>query len=350
VTATGNAPHSSGAAEAGMGGARSDYRQDLRTRIIEFGIRVIWGKQAFPATMAADIPLLRAGLRMAWLRTLGAVGVEKFVTRSGLGYDFVCHVGDLAEYPYYHRSAFQHELAICAGWLRAEQNPVVYDVGANVGVFATQLAQMLAGQSVEIHAFEPVPATFAKLVQSVQQLRLHDRVHPIAAAVLDDPHPVQLTYSARNSLYARITAQGTPRPGEVLARAAGVTLDGFHASGGARPALLKIDVEGCEPAVLGGARQLLARADRPAVLFEYYPETLSESGVAADAFHELLAGYALHYVDGFEGQRMPFGSPVARVEDSLGACNLFAVPEVDGSSARWASALADARRRLGGRA
>jgi FkbM family methyltransferase len=343
------APQSIGAAEAGIGG-RPDHWQHLRTRIIELGIRVIWGKQAFPATMAADIPLLRAGLRMAWLRTLGAVGVTKFVTRSGLGYDFVCHVGDLAEYPYYHRCAFQHELAICAGWLRAEQAPVVYDVGANVGVFATQLAQMLAGQSVEIHAFEPVPATFAKLVQSVQQLRLHDRVHPIAAAVLDDPHPVQLSYSARNSLYARIAAQGTPRPGEVLARAPGVTLDGFHASGGARPALLKIDVEGCEPAVLRGARQLLARPDRPAVLFEYYPDMLSECGAAADAFHELLAGYALHYVDGFEGQRMPFGSPVARVDESLGACNLFAVPLVDGSSARWASALADARRRLERRA
>jgi FkbM family methyltransferase len=343
------APQSIGAAEAGIGG-RPDHWQNLRTRIIEFGIRVIWGKQAFPATMAADIPLLRAGLRMAWLRTLGAVGVTKFVTRSGLGYDFVCHVGDLAEYPYYHRCAFQHELAICAGWLRAEQAPVVYDVGANVGVFATQLAQILADQSVEIHAFEPVPATFAKLVQSVQQLRLHDRVHPIAAAVLDDPHPVQLSYSARNSLYARIAAQGTPRPGEVLARAPGVTLDGFHASGGARPALLKIDVEGCEPAVLRGARQLLARPDRPAVLFEYYPDMLSECGAAADAFHELLAGYALHYVDGFEGQRMPFGSPVARIDEALGACNLFAVPLVEGWSARWASALADARHRLESRA
>lgn len=344
ATGSARAPASVGAAEADIGG-RTDQRQDLRTRIIEFGIRVIWGKQAFPASMAADIPLMRAGLRMAWLRTLGAVGVKKFVTTSGLGYDFVCHVGDLAEYPYYHRCAFEPELAICAGWLRAEQSPVVYDVGANVGVFATQLAQILAGQPV-IYAFEPVPATFAKLVQSVQQLRLHDQVHPVAAAVLDDPRPVQLTYSARNSLYARVAAQDTPRPGEVLARAPGVTLDGFHALKGALPALLKIDVEGCEAAVLRGARQLLARPDRPAVLFEYYPEALSECGVAADALHELLAGYALHYVDGFEGQKMPLGTPVARIDESLGACNLFATPAVEGSCARWAAALADARRRL----
>jgi len=349
--AAGNAraPESIGAAEPGIGG-RPDHWQDLRTRVIEFGIRVIWGKQAFPASMAADIPLLRAGLRMAWLRTLGAVGVTRFVTRSGLGYDFVCHVGDLAEYPYYHRCAFQHELAICAGWLQVEQNPVVYDVGANVGVFATQLAQMLADHPVEIHAFEPVPATFAKLVQSVELLGLHDRIHPIAAAVVDDHRAVDLSYSAANSLYAQVAMRGEPRPGEELVRAPGLALDAFHAREGALPTLLKIDVEGCETAVLRGAKHLLARPDRPAVLFEYYPEIFSECGVSADSFNQLLSGYALHYVDGFEGQRLPLGRRVACVEESPGACNLFAVPLVDGWAARWQSALEDARRRLGGRA
>src|SRR5262245_16437614 len=351
VTANGSAPSPQdiGAAESDIGG-RPGHRQDLRTRIIEFGIRVIWGRQAFPANMAADIPLLQAGLRMAWLRALGAVGVKQFVTRSPLGYDFVCHVGHLAEYPYYHRCAFQYELAICAGWLRSERKPVVYDVGANVGVFATQLAQIAAEQSPDIYAFEPVPATFAKLMQSVERLGLHDRVHPIAAAVVDDPRPVELSYSPANSLYAQVVARGEPRPGEELVRAPGLALDAFHARAGTLPSLLKIDVEGGETAVLRGAKHLLARPDRPAVLFEYYPEILMECGVTADGLNELLSGYALHYVDGFEGQRMPFGRRVARVDQSLGACNLFAVPVIDGWSARWESALEDARRRLGGRA
>ena len=54
--------------------------------------------------------------------------------------------------------------AICAAWLRTEEKPIVFDVGANVGFVATQLAQMLNGRSPTIYAFEPVPATFAKLV------------------------------------------------------------------------------------------------------------------------------------------------------------------------------------------
>lgn len=33
-----------------------------------------------------------------WLRLLGVIGVERFVASSGFGYDFVCHVGDIAEF------------------------------------------------------------------------------------------------------------------------------------------------------------------------------------------------------------------------------------------------------------
>jgi FkbM family methyltransferase len=340
-----------GAQDAGAGtGRQSDRWQELRTRVVELGIQVIWGKSAFPAAMAADVSLLSGAWRMAWLRALGAVGVRRYGARSGLGYDFLCHIGDLSEYPYYHRSAFQHELAICTGWLREQDKPVVFDVGANVGFFATQLVQMLARQSPEVYAFEPVPTTFAKLVESVHHLGLDDRVHPVAAAVLDDPRPVHLSFSDRNSLYAQVAACGRPRAGDALAHAPGMTLDDFHAFAGVLPALIKIDVEGCEVAVLRGAQGLLARADRPAIIFEYNPDTLNECGVAVDAFHELLAGYALYYIDDFEGRKKPFGCRIARVEDAKYACNLFAVPLVDGAAARWAAALDYAHRELGDRA
>src|SRR5258705_7432346 len=107
-------------------------------------------------------------------------------------------------------------------------------MGANVGFVSTQLAQMLAARSPTIYAFEPVPTTFAKLVQTVHRLGLNDRVHPIPAAVLDDPRQVCLSYSLRNSLYAQITPHGlNPRVGDHLAYAPGVTLDGFCSLEGA---------------------------------------------------------------------------------------------------------------------
>ena len=327
---------------------RAAERQDLRTRIIRRGVHAVCGPSTtVPATAAANIPLFSASLRFVWLKVLGAAGIKNFVARSGLGYDFVCHIGDLSEHPFYHRRANESELALCAAWLHDESEPIVFDIGANVGFVSTQLAQMLAARSPTIYAFEPVPTTFAKLVQSVQTLGLHDRVQPIAAAVLDEPRQVCLSYSLKNSLYAQITPGGlNPRVGDHVAYAQGVTLDAFCSLKGVRPALLKIDVEGSEVAVLRGASQLLSRSDRPAILIEYNPLTLSECGVNGRSLSELLAGYSLFYVDDLEGQVMPLGSPVSRIDEITWICNLFAVPE--DSADRWASALKRAEHRLGG--
>lgn len=326
---------------------RSDWRQALRARVIELGIRAIWGKSAFPVTMAAGIPLVSTGLRFAWLKTLGAFGLTRFVTTSGLGHKFVCHIGDLAEFPFYHRRAFQHELAICAAWLDGEAKPIVFDVGANVGFFCTHLAQMVVGQTVQIYAFEPVGHTFVKLVQSIDALNLADRVHPIAAAVLDEQRPLRLQYSRNNSLCAQVATQASSaRTGTSFVHAVGTTLDAFHVSSGAFPALIKIDVEGYEVAVLRGAQGMLSRPDRPALSFEYYPELFQQYGVDPDSFQKLLSEYALYHIDDFEGETKPFGCPIGRLGEIHGACNLFAVPLEERASARWMPALAAARQRI----
>ena len=322
-------------------------RDDWRMRLVRFGIHVIWGSSStIPASAAADVPLVRAGLRLASLRALGALGVKSWKAKSGLGYDFLCHIGDLAEYPYYHRDACRHELTLSASWLADHDKPVVYDVGANVGFFATHLAQMLAGRSPQIHAFEPVPTTFAKLVQSVERLHLQERVNPIAAAVLDQPRPVRMSYSARNSLFAQVTPHGlNQRVGDSLVEVEGMTLDRFAAATGTRPALIKIDVEGSELAVLRGAQALLSGAEPPAVLFEHNPITLAECGVDARALHRLLAGYTLYYVDDYEGRQIPFGTPITDIGQLQWVCDVFAVPP--GASALWKSAFARAQERLG---
>src|SRR5262245_40279891 len=128
-------------------------RWKWRGRIVRFGIRAIWGASStIPASAAGDVPLLRAGIRLAWLRLLDAGGVRTITSISGLGHPFVCHIGDLAEHPFYDRRACRHELQLAAAWLDGIVAPVVYDVGANVGFVATQLAQMLP--SATVHAFE----------------------------------------------------------------------------------------------------------------------------------------------------------------------------------------------------
>src|SRR6202171_5985975 len=147
---------------------RAAGRQDLRTRIVWRGVRAVCGPSTtIPTSAAANIPLLSASLRFAWLKVIGAAGIRNFVTRSGLGFDFVCHVCDLSEHTLHNRRAYENERALCAAWLHDENEPVVFDIGANVGFVSTQLAQMLAARSPTIYAFEPVPTTFAKLVKSL---------------------------------------------------------------------------------------------------------------------------------------------------------------------------------------
>jgi FkbM family methyltransferase len=276
-------------------------------------------------------------LRKAYLKALGAIGVERLKVKNALGHNYICHIGDfLSELPFYNPTASQSELVLCASWLRNENKPVVYDVGANVGYLATQLAQMLAANSPQIYAFEPVPTTFVKLVQSIRRLGLQERVFPIAAAVLDDLKLVQLSYSNRDSLFAQISTDGlNARVGDSLAYAPGITLDSFYSATGNCPALLKIDVECSEVKVLRGARRLLSGPHRPAILFEFNPLTLSECGATPLSFRDLLSDYTLYYVDDFEGQKMPLGSPVPDVENIKWVCNLFAVPNAEGHLGRW---------------
>src|SRR5215472_6809161 len=216
---------------------RPNWRRRLRTHVVSRGVHVMCGSADYvSADYASDIPLVSSAARLVWLKTLGALGVKSFITTSGLGYDFVCHTGDLANFPFYDRGAYRPELQLCFGWLQGEDNPVVYEIGANDGFVSTHLAQMLAGHAPKIYAFEPTPTTFAKLVRSVERLGLNHCVYPVAAAVIDNPRPVRISYSERNSLLAQIRPPGLrPRGGEKIADAEGITLDGIASSTGTFP-------------------------------------------------------------------------------------------------------------------
>lgn len=320
---------------------RPNWRRRLRTHIINRGVRVMCGSSVHvTADYASDLPLLSGTARLVWLKALGALGVKNFIATSGLGYDFVCHTGDLANFPFYDRRAYRAELELCFGWLQAEDTPVVYDVGANDGFISTHLAQMLADQRPNIYAFEPTPTTLAKLVQSVERLGLTDSVHPVAAAVIDNPTPVRISYSERNSLLAQIRPLGlNPRVGEKIVDAEGVTLDGFSASIGTLPKLIKIDAEGSEVAAFRGAQSLLSRPDRPAILLECNPGMLAECGESVATLINILRGYALYYVNDYCGQKVPLGDPIENPEEINWVCNLFAVPLTESAARRWASAL-----------
>jgi FkbM family methyltransferase len=327
-------------------GAPPNWRQRLRTHIVSRGVRVMCGRADYVSPdYAADMSLVVSGARLLWLKALGALGVKRFIARSGLGYDFVCHTGDLANFPFYDRTAYRTELSLCSAWLREQHCPIVYDVGANDGFVSTHLAQMLAGRAPQIYAFEPAPPTFAKLKRSVARLGLDNSVYPVAAAVTDEPGAVQIRYSKRNSLLAQIELPGSSRRfGEHSAAVQGITLDEICASTGTMPHFIKIDAEGSEPAVLRGARHLLSQPERPPILLECNAATLAQRGESVAALIALLSGYALYYVNDYGGQKIPFGAAIDNAGRIDWVCNLFAVPQTEAAARRWVSVLKQCRK------
>lgn len=137
---------------------------------------------------------------------------------------------------------------------------VFYDIGANVGCIALEIA---AAASVEVHAFEPQPRLAHAVAVSAKLAQLA-RVHVYAAAVGDHEGTIPLCLPG-HSVHASIR---TATRGERTILVPVLTIDGLVARGQLPPpSVIKVDVEGAEFQVLRGAQQTL-QIHRPILLFE----------------------------------------------------------------------------------
>lgn len=170
---------------------------------------------------------------------------------------------------------------------------VFLDVGANIGLYSLVAAQRV-GPLGRVCAFEPVPATAARLRQ---QLALNDLANITVEelAVGNAPGPVALYLppagnSGMASLYAYTNELRPP------ISVAATTLDAYT-SGWPAVRLIKMDIEGAEWLALQGMTHLLA-TQRPALLLELEPTILAGTGQSAAAIGQWLAtfGYVPRYV------------------------------------------------------
>ncbi len=141
---------------------------------------------------------------------------------------------------------------------------VVYDVGAHVGIHALYLAKLLQGRGV-VYAFEPWPDNFAMLCRHVtHNPRLAPHLVPVAACVGAHAGAASIVAGGSDGQH-RVTPNN--EPGAVTA--AMTTLDQFAEEHPPAPALVLVDVEGEERAVLAGAEGLL-RSHHPQLVLEHH--------------------------------------------------------------------------------
>jgi FkbM family methyltransferase len=176
------------------------------------------------------------------------------------------------------------------------QGGVAVDAGANVGVFCVELAAL----GYEVHAFEPIPETYARLRENVAlNPRVAGRVHTKDRALGDREDQVVRMTAPGNSPATAYIAQEPGNGTGTLLPVRTTTLDAYaEASGLQRIAFLKLDVEGYEPAVLRGAVRLLSRHAIDTVFFEWCPPLLRRAGFdPGELLAELdKAGYAVYRI------------------------------------------------------
>ena len=155
-------------------------------------------------------------------------------------------------------------------WRLLEPGDAVVDVGANIG-YMTSLFATRVGSTGCVDAFEPHPRIFADLARNVAALREGPDVSPVhlhACALGSRNGSARLLEPAIfdvNEGTAKIAVDGAG----VAARAIGVPIARLDAVlDSERIALLKVDVEGSEQAVLAGAERLLAGHRIENVIYE----------------------------------------------------------------------------------
>ncbi|MDQ2051832.1 FkbM family methyltransferase [Natronolimnohabitans sp. A-GB9] len=150
---------------------------------------------------------------------------------------------------------------------------VIYDVGANVGLYALALAS--GAPERRIVAVEPSPAARKRLRTNVRLNDLEDRIaiEPCGLGTETDERPFYVSTYPECSAFDRESATRWEATVAAVRSVPVRRLDDLVEDGAPVPDVVKLDVEGAAPAVLRGARETLER-HRPTVFLEVHDEGL----------------------------------------------------------------------------
>jgi len=179
--------------------------------------------------------------------------------------------GRFDSYELLNRHGSDPMLADCDAYCGPEA--VIYDIGANVGVYALALAADSPGR--RLVAVEPTPRTCTHLRANVDCNDLGDRIEIIEAGVGDAEGTQQFFVSTYAELSGFDRESATRWEAEIAATVdVPVRRVDTIAADHEPPDAIKIDVEGASPAVLRGARETLA-THKPTLFIEIHEEGLS---------------------------------------------------------------------------
>ena len=221
---------------------------------------------------------------------------------------------------------------------------VVMDIGANFGYY-TLLFSHLAGAAGRVHAFEPVPPSFAKLADHIAHGRRFDNVVLNEHALAEEERDVTLfvpgTDLGQASIARHSFGSWETQPVVEAHAAHALTVDGYAADRGLQSlSFIKCDVEGAELLVLRGAHETLRRFS-PILYLEVCPAWTTSLGYEPADMVRFLAGFGYRQFHLVHDGLSLLGNAERDLAGLQGSANLLCtLPE------RHASRLARLRRWL----
>lgn len=190
-----------------------------------------------------------------------------------------------------HGSYEDYELGLFTGSIRA--GDTVVDIGAHIGLY-TLTAARAVGPRGQVVSYEPSPSNYALLVENIEA-NGYANVTTSRHAVSDRSGEALLALNAENTGDNSLVLAG--QVGRETSVVTTVTLDDeLPPTEGVL--VLKMDIQGGEPAALAGGRRALTAASDVILFTEVSPGHLDGVGAAADFCRGLVdAGFDLLLVD-----------------------------------------------------
>lgn len=179
---------------------------------------------------------------------------------------------------------------------RVKKGMTVVDIGANWGWY-TLIAAKLVGEKGKVYAFEPEPYNYDLLVKNIE-INGYDNVIPVQKAVSNKVGTVKLflmpdlagghtIYIFNHSLQRKFVEVET------------ITLDEFFRDRNDKIAVIKMDAEGAEFAILQGMCEILGKNKAIEIFTEFWPEALKRFGYSSEGFLNgfMKYGFKLFYIN-----------------------------------------------------
>lgn len=205
-----------------------------------------------------------------------------------------------------------------------EKDFICVDAGANYGWYATLFAKLGAK---EVHAFEPVPPTFADLRANYELAGKPENLAINNVALGDEEKMIKLhIFENTPNGHASISAQGKEKFETYEAKM--IKLDHYLRENKVeRVDFIKVDVEGAELAFLRGAESVFKQAQPPILMMEMALETSKHFGYKPQDlidFIKMRAEYDFFAIDDYRVKIKPIKD---FAEADIGA-NVLCFPKI----------------------